>query len=436
MAKEEIIIIGGGIIGITTALELQAAGHGVLVIDRGGLGSGCSSGNAGHIAAEHIFPLATPALLRSLPGLLLAPNGPVSLKWCYLPRLMPWLARFILSARPSVVKRSTEAIAGLNAGAVAAYQSLEKRFGLDGLLKREGTLVAYAREKNLAGAAREQAALADFGVESELWDSATLRQFDPALNPRLSGGLYFPNSAHISDPYALTQTLMAHFLKLGGKVEKADITHIESGTDCTAVCSAGKTWRAAKVVIAAGAFSHLIARQLGYRIPLETERGYHLDIPHPTASPRVPTTFFEKRFVATPMCHTQMAVLRLAGRVEFGGLNAKVTPKQAFALLPLGQNLLPKLRADYRHTRAPETVTLSPLNATPGGIRPWMGFRPTLPDSLPVMGPAPGHANIYFCFGHQHLGLTQAAVSARLMLDVIEDRAAVLDIHPFRANRF
>ncbi|WP_417458908.1 NAD(P)/FAD-dependent oxidoreductase [Kordiimonas sp.] len=436
MEKHDFIIIGGGIIGITTALELQAAGHGVLVLDRGGVGSGCSYGNAGHIAAEHIFPLATPALLRALPGLLLQPNGPVSLKWRYLIKLMPWLVRFLLAARPSQVARSTEAIASLNAGAIAAYESLDARFGLDGLLKQDGTLVAYMSAKGLEGAAREKEALAHFSIKSELMDQKALGQFDPALNPTLMGGLYFRHSAHIEDPYALTQTLKAHFLALGGKVEEAEITHIEHRAKCTTVYSTDKVWRADKVVIAAGAHSHLLARQLGYKIPLETERGYHLDIPRPSVSPRVPTTFFEKRFVATPMRHTQMAVLRLAGRVEFGGLNAKMTLKQALALLPLGQNLLPDLGGDDRHTRATETVTLSPQRATPEGIRPWMGFRPTLPDSLPVMGKAPKHAGVYFCFGHQHLGLTQAAISARVMLGITTSFDAGIDVNPFRVDRF
>lgn len=436
MDRQEIIIVGAGIVGITTALELQAAGHAVLVIDRSGVGDGCSFGNAGHIAAEHIFPLATPALLRALPGLLLQPNGPVSLRWRYLPKLVPWLARFIMSAQPSVVKRSTEAIVSLNAGAVDAYHNLDERFGLDGLLHRKGTLVAYAQEKNLAGAAREKTALGDFGIESELWDAPGLQRFDPGLNPNLQGGLYFPNSAHIANPYALTQTLKRHFEALGGRIEKAHISHIDAGGSSAILYSSVKTWSAAKVVIAAGAHSHLLATQLGYKIPLETERGYHLDIANPAVSPRVPTTFFEKRFVATPMRHTQAAVLRLAGRVEFGGLQAKMTPKQALALMPLGQDLLPGLREGDRHTCATPAPTVTPHPETGGQRGIWMGFRPTLPDSLPVMGRAPGHANIYFCFGHQHLGLTQAAVSARVMQHIVEDREAPLDMAPFRADRF
>lgn len=408
----EIAVIGAGIVGVCCALELQAAGHDVLLVDKRGVAAECSFGNAGHLAVEHIFPLSNPGTLWQVPGMLLEPNGPLSIRWQYLPKLMPWLARFLWAGRPAQVQAGTDAIAALNHQALAAYRSLDTRFGLDGLLREDGTLVAYESEPGMESARREQADLARFEIESRLMDRGMLQAFDPALNHALLGALHFPKSAHIGDPARLVRKLAAHFVRLGGQIEQRTAHSINVERSRTIIGTGKTRIRTKTLVIAAGAWSHHLARMLGYRIPLETERGYHLMLSSPTRSPRLPTTFAEKRFVATPM----EKGLRLAGRVELGGLKLPAREKQARALMPLGQALLPGLDAS---------------DATP-----WMGFRPTLPDSLPVISPAPRHPEVYFAFGHNHMGLTHGAITGRLIRQMISGTAHHLDLTPYLMSRF
>ncbi len=408
----EIAVIGAGVIGVCTALELQAAGHDVWLIDRKGVAEECSYGNAGHIAVEHIFPLSSPSTLIQVPKMLLQPNGPLTVRAAYLPRLLPWLTRFLWAGRPAQVRRGTETIAALNARALPAYRSLIRRYGMDDLLREEGTLVVYEKEKSLAAAAHEQRLLADFSVEAELMDAAALRAFDPALSPALKGALRFPSSAHVTDPAQLVRKLADQFMRLGGHIERQAVVGMEHGPTHTVLTTSRDQVRAGKVVITAGAWSHQLARMLGYKVPLETERGYHLMLEEPSAQPRIPTTFFERRFVATPM----EGGLRLAGRVELGGLKLPPKERHAQALLPLGQDLLPGLEAR--------------------GTTPWMGFRPTLPDSLPIIGAAPQHKGIYFAFGHNHMGLTHGAITGELMRELIRGEAPSLDLTPYRLNRF
>ncbi|SDD21566.1 NAD(P)/FAD-dependent oxidoreductase [Kordiimonas lacus] len=408
----EIAVVGAGIIGVCTALELQAAGHDVWLLDRKGVAEECSFGNAGHIAVEHIFPLSSPATLLEVPKMLMAPNGPLSIRMLYLPRLMPWLMRFLWAGRPAQVARATAAIASLNAHALLAFRSLHQRFGLGDLLHEDGTLVVYEAEKNLAGAKHEQQALAAFDVETELMDAPALKAFDPALNPSLRGALRFPHSAHVTDPARLVRKLAGHFVRLGGHIEKQAVLGIEPCRARTVLTTDRGRVRTEKLVIAAGAWSHQLMRMLGHKVPLETERGYHLMLEGPNAQPRVPTTFFERRFVATPMD----GGLRLAGRVELGGLKLPAKGRHAHALLPLGQDLLPGLGAK--------------------ATTPWMGFRPTLPDSLPVMGAVPNHDGIYAAFGHNHMGLTHGAITGALMRDLVTGEKPALDLTPYRLNRF
>ena len=410
--RAEIIVVGAGIIGVTAALELQAAGHDVLLIDRKGMGEECSFGNAGHIAVEHIFPLSNPDILKRVPGMFLTPNGPLSLRLSYLPRLMPWLMRFLWAARPAQVARGLEGLSALNSQAMNAYDSLEARFGLGGLFHKDGTLVVYDDANNLAMGADENALLAGHGIRTETFGAQKLKTFDAALNPALKGAVYFPDSAHISDPYALVQTLAAHFVRLGGRFEKRKVTRLDVTDKQVTVSTSFGSATGHKLVVAAGAWSHQLLAEIGYKTPLETERGYHLMASGPSISPRVPTTYYEKRFVATPMD----GGLRVAGRVELGGLKLPMRDAQASALAPLAQDLLPGL-------------------TTTGAIG-WMGFRPTLPDSLPVIGAAPGHTNVICAFGHHHLGLTQAPITARLVLDLVKGQSPELDLTPYRLDRF
>lgn len=405
-------VIGAGIVGVCCALSLQKEGLRVALLDRAGPGEGCSKGNAGHLAVEHISPLSSPATILQVPKMLMQANGPLVVRWEYLPKLLPWLIRFLLAGRPIQVAAATRAIAALNQGALAAYDVLSETLDLQELIRKEGTLLACESARGLAAARRESCHLSRHGIRSRIMARDELAAFDPALNPDLKGGLYFPDSAHVVDPLRLVQRLAQTFQNRGGQFVQANVDDIVADNGACQLITAGCDIRARFAVIAAGAWSRPLAAKVGHDVPLDTERGYHFMVLDPSAVPRVPTSSHEQRFVMTPMEHG----LRIAGRVELGGLKLPMNPARATQLLPLARNLLPGLGGTRHET--------------------WMGFRPTLPDSLPVIDRAREFPQVLFAFGHHHLGLTQAAVTGMLIADLLAGRQPGIDLEPYRVERF
>lgn len=408
----DVAVIGAGIVGACCALSLQAEGLHVALLDRAGAGEGCSKGNAGHLAAEHISPLANASTILQVPRMLLQPNGPLVLRWRYLPFALPWLIRFISAGRPARVGAATRALASLNARSIAAYDALDDRFDLSDLIRKKGTLLTCESDHGFASARQDAAHLARHGIRTEILSRTELRTFDPALNPRLCGGVYYPDSAHVVNPHRLVTKLVEAFSSLNGCFLVREVTRVDaSGEQCKLVAAEGVV-RASKVVVATGAWSRPLAEQLGHPMPLDTERGYHYMLLDPSVRPRMPTSSHEQRFVITPMENG----VRVAGRVELGGLKLPMKPARARRLLDLARHLIPDL-SSTRHEI-------------------WMGFRPTLPDSLPVIDRSHRFPQVFFAFGHHHLGLTQAAITGQLISDLVAGRPTSIDLRPFRVDRF
>lgn len=406
------VVVGAGIVGVCCALSLQAEGFRVLLLDRADPGEGCSKGNAGHIATEHITPLSSPQTILQVPRMLLQANGPLTVRWSYLPTLLPWLVRFLFAGSPRRVAAATRALAALNRRALGAYDALAEVIDIDGLFRKDGTLLVCESRRGLREAGAQVSTLQRFGVQCEPLSSAELQRFDPALAGHLKGGIFFPDSAHVVDPHDLVRQLVNAFRRRGGVLLRAHVEDIHSDGSTCRVVTRQTTLKAALAVIAAGAWSGSLAAQLGHAVPLDTERGYHFMLLDPSLRPRVPTSCHEQRFVMTPMEHG----LRIAGRVELAGLDAPINPARSTQLLDLARKVLPALSSTRNET--------------------WMGFRPTLPDSLPVIDRGRHCPNVLFAFGHHHLGLTQAAITGVLIADLAQGRPASVDLQPFRIDRF
>lgn len=405
-------VIGAGIVGVCCALSLQAEGFRVLLVDRADPGDGCSKGNAGHIATEHIVPLSSPRTILQVPRMLLMRNGPLTVKWSYLPALLPWLTRFLFAGRPHRVASATRALAALNRNALSAYDALAEVIDVDGLFHKQGTLLVCESSAGLDEASAQMGMLQRFGINCELYSAARLQRFDPALATHLKGGVFFPDSAHVANPHRLVRRLFDAFRRRGGVFVRAHVDDIHSdGTTCRVV-TRDLTLKTHLAVIAAGAWSGPLAARVGHPVPLDTERGYHYMLLDPSLRPRVPTSSHEQRFVMTPMEHG----LRIAGRVELAGLDAPVNPARSTQLLALAQTLLPTLSSTRTET--------------------WMGFRPTLPDSLPVIDRGRRARNVLFAFGHHHLGLTQAAITGVLIGEMAQGREPSINLQPYRIDRF
>jgi D-hydroxyproline dehydrogenase len=411
-SRREAAVIGAGIVGVCCALSLQAEGFRVRLLDHADAGEGCSKGNAGHIAVEQIAPLSSPQTILQVPRMLLQANGPLTLRWSYLPKLLPWLVRFLLAGRPRRVAAATQALAALNRDALRAYDTLAEHIDLQGLVHKHGTLLVFESEHGRRQAYAQLNQLERFGVRCVPLLGAELQRFDPTLAGHLKGGLFFPDSAHVVNPHRLVTHLRNAFLQRGGTFQRAHIEDIHSNGSACRLVAREATFKAAIAVLAAGAWSGALASRLGHPVPLDTERGYHLMLFDPTIQPRVPTSSHEQRFVMTPMEHG----LRLAGRVELAGLDAPQQRSRSTQLLELARSLLPALAA--------------PRSAT------WMGFRPTLPDSLPIIDRGRHCRNVLFAFGHHHLGLTQAAITGALIADLAVGRRPSIDLQPFRVDRF
>ncbi len=412
-AGRRVAVIGAGIVGVCSALCLQRDGFQVSLIEREGPGAGASFGNGAVIGEEAVVPVATPGILGKVPGLLFDPLGPLALRWSYLPRLAPWLLRFVAASRRDRVEEISIALKALLEGTFEAFDRLLALADARDLLRRTGWLAVYETERGLA----DTQPLLDLqrrrGVRFDVLEAEQLRQFEPALAPIFARGVYYPDVGYTVNSQRLVQVLADAFQRLGGTLEIAEARGFEIGpAGPRAVVTDRGALPCEAVVVAAGAWSKHLAAQLGSRPPLDTERGYHVQFPEPGVAPRLPVFSTERAFVASPL----EVGLRVAGTVELGGLEAAPNWDRAEVLLGHAKRWFPGLKT--------------------GGMTRWMGFRPSMPDSLPVIGRSPRFSNVIFAFGHGHCGMMMSARTGEIVAALLADRDPGLDMSPYRVERF
>jgi glycine/D-amino acid oxidase-like deaminating enzyme len=407
----EIAILGAGIVGLATALRLAGQGHEVLLIDPNEPGSGASFGNAGTIAEYACMPVGNPAVLRALPKLLLDSDSPFSLRWPALFQLAPWLVRFVRQSLPAATRANALALAGLLAEALPAWGEMVQEAGLQDLMRRKGCLYLYRRESDFAASAGGRALRAELGVHQEVLTPQQVAALEPGLRTVEAQGLYFPDSMNVTDPGTVMRRLFAAVVARGASLARAEITGLQANGGGIELSGPGFHVKAKTAVIAAGARSRVLAAQAGDRIPLESERGYHLEFSTDAPLLNRPVCPVDLGFYMTPMAGR----LRVAGTVELGGFAAPPNPGR-LALLDRG------VRQFFPNLGKPSSQ--------------WLGFRPSLPDSRPVIGRSRRSTAVIHAFGHGHLGLTLAPITARLVADLIAGRGDPACLASFAADRF
>ncbi|WP_245555323.1 NAD(P)/FAD-dependent oxidoreductase [Hahella ganghwensis] len=414
MPDTDISVVGGGIVGICCALSLQQAGFKVCLIDREGIGEGCSRGNAGHFATEQVLPLATPGLLWKIPGMLMDPLGPVAIRWPYLPQITPWLLRFMLNTRSKPFNIGAQALEALNTASLPAWKRLLNGTGEENQIKIDGSLLTFEQDATFQQYRHTTLEkLGHHNVKSEILSGDQARDLEPGLSSTIRHAVMFPDTGHTANPYRLAKSLGELFQRQGGRIIQKEISNLKAVQNGINLTLNGQQVQTPRLVIATGAWSKPLVHQLtGISVPLDTERGYHLMLPNSATSLSIPVTSAERRFIMTPMNEG----LRLAGTVEFGGLKLPANMRRATMLASHAHALLPGLEDSAGTT--------------------WMGFRPSLPDSLPVIDQVGTSNQIILAFGHQHLGLTQAAVTGELVRQLALKEKPSLDLTPFRLNRF
>jgi D-amino-acid dehydrogenase len=410
-------VIGAGIVGVCAASWLQRDGHSVFLVEPGNPGEGASFGNAGAFNGSSVTPMAMPGVLRNVPGWLMDPLGPLSLRWSYLPTILPYLVRFVRSATPEKVRAQARALRPLIAPTVPLVRELARAAGAEDLIEQRGHLYVYRSAEALEKDAFAWALRRENGVEVDEFDADELRQLEPVLSRDYVRGLLVRENGHTTNPLGLVTRLVEQFRREGGEIVRARAAGFRlDGRRLTAIRTDAGDLSADAAIVCAGAHSKPLAASLGDRIPLETERGYHLMIRDPEVMPRIPTADADGKFVATPMA----LGLRFAGTVELAGLAAEPDWRRARILLEQGRRMLPGLAADHADER----------------ISMWMGHRPALPDSLPALGPSRATPDVIYAFGHGHIGMTSAPMTGRIVADLVSGRPASIDIAPFAPGRF
>ncbi|WP_420584000.1 NAD(P)/FAD-dependent oxidoreductase [Ruegeria sp.] len=410
---EQVVVVGAGVIGITTALELQRRGHSVLVLDREGIAAGASAGNAGAFAFTEVEPLATPGIMRKAPKWLLDPLGPLSIPPAYALKIVPWMVRFWRASRPGSYKGNLSAQVSLMQHSVDALPRLIADVDGEPMMQRDGQMQLYESEAEFRASLPAWELRRQHGIEFDLLESRDeIAEIQPGLNPRFTHAGFTPAWMNTVDPKKWVEHLAQTLISRGGRVEVRDIRALARVTGGVQITLADDTITASKVVICAGAWSHHLARTLGDHIPLETERGYNTTLPDGGFDLRTHLTFPGHGFVASRI----NGGVRIGGAVELGGLTLPPNYKRADVLLNKAAKFLPGLN-------------------TEGGTQ-WMGFRPSLPDSLPVIGASPNARDVIYAFGHGHLGLTQAAGTAELVGALIDNQPTQIALAPFSATRF
>lgn len=412
-SPRHVVVIGAGIVGVCAALCLQRTGFRVTLMERDAPGQGASFGNGAVIGEEAVVPVATPGILRRVPGMLLDPRGPLALRWSYLPRIAPWLLRFAAASRPRRVEAISIALAALLEGTFAAFDRLLEAADAGDMLRRSGWLCVYETEAGFEAYRPMIELQRRRGVSFDILDREPLREFEPALGPIFARAVYYPEVGYALDSLRLVQVLAAAFGRCGGTLKRAEARGFEIGPEGPrAVLTEAGPLPCDAVVIAAGAWSKRLAAELGPAPPLDTERGYHVQFAAPGVAPRLPVYSTERGIIATPL----EVGLRVGGTVELGGLKAAPNWDRARVLLEQAKRWFPGLRTQ--------------------GHGRWMGFRPSMPDSLPVIGRSPRFANAIFAFGHGHCGMMMGPRTGEIVAALLAGRDPGLDLTPYRADRF
>ncbi|WP_218511917.1 FAD-binding oxidoreductase [Variovorax sp. dw_308] len=408
-----VAVIGGGIVGMLTAWSLLRSGFMVTVLERDLYGLGCSTGNAGSVSAGSVVPLGMPGMWKQVPGWMLDPDGPLHIRGDHAIQVLPWLVRFLVASGADSVERISHALKALTAPSLKIYQEVVDQVGARSLFEVTGQLQVYQSAEGLLKDAAGWALRRARGVEVRDVAAGEIRDLEPAVAHTFTHGVFLPNEGMIINPARLIKEVGVAFVQNGGRIEELSVQGFDVSADQQVrIRASGRLIESDAIVVAAGAWSHTLAAELGDSIPLESQRGYHVMFPESGVSISRPVVASETKCFATPMEFG----LRVAGTVEFGSLDAPANSRRVEGLLRHSKSLFPGL----------ETAHYSE----------WMGNRPCLPDSLPVIGRATKFPSVYFAFGHGHLGMTCAPMTSKIVSDLIGGKEPSVNLEPYRPDRF
>ncbi len=413
LARHGAIVLGAGVAGLSTALYLQRAGVPVALIDPLPPAGGASFGNAGLLSPDTAVPIALPGMLRKVPGWLADPLGPLSVKPSYFPRALPWLLRWVEAGRLSRVMAISDAMHALHRETLTCWKELLGAELYGGLIRQSGQVQVWEGDAESASAVVEGQVRERHGIRADELNADDLRQMFPGIAREVTRGLLVPGNGYTVSPARSVRTLGELFRQEGGTLinERAMKLIPQDGGGWMVMTNiANRT--APHVVVAGGAWSRQLLDPLGIKVPLETERGYHAMLFDPEVTPSLPISNKTRGFGVTPMEDG----LRIAGTVEIAGLDAPPNEERAKILVQHAKRMFPALQG--------------------GQVRYWMGFRPSTPDSLPILGPAAGRPGLHFVFGHGHFGMTGGPPSGRLVARLIAGQAPGIDPAPYAAQRF
>ena len=404
-------IVGAGIQGISNALFLQKKGFSVTIFDRDEPGSPAASyGNAGHFSPYASVPINRPDVLTDVPAMLLSSTGPLALKWNYVPKMMPWFLQFIRNCTTKRMMHTAKNMHQILDLALPAYDELFDEIELGGLVEKKGILYIW-NDQSLKSRELEIKVRNELGVDQQVITPKEIHDLEPNIKPIYHGGVYYQYGRHARNPKKILLKLYDLFLKKGGKFLKMNIKDINFNDEKPVIKAETQSFLFDKIVIACGSFSKKLTDNLDEKIPLDTERGYHVHFKNCDHLLSRPVIFQNRGFGITPMEQG----LRVVGTVEFGGLDNPLSKSRV-------KNLINN--AKYMMGDLPEHED------------EWLGFRPTLPDYLPVIGPSKKYKNVFYCFGHHHLGWTLGPISGKIISGMIAEENTNLDLKPYSSLRF
>ena len=411
-SRSSVGVIGAGIQGVCISLCLIKKGFKVTLIDREDPGKESASyGNAGHFSPYASVPINRPDIFTDVPSMLFSSTGPLAIKWSYIPKMIPWFLKFIKNCTKKKMMHTAKYMHQILDLAIPAYDELFEEIDISGLVENKG-IIYFWTDKDLKSRELEINIRKELGVKQQLLKPHEIHDLEPHIKQIYHGGVLYPQARHTRNPRKILLKLFDLFIKRGGRFEKKNVQSISYGEDNKPVIKTDLDFfKFDKAVIACGAFSKKITDKLDEKIPMETERGYHVHFKNHDHLLSRPVIFLNRGFGITPMEQG----LRVVGTVEFGGLDNPLSKKRILNLVNNAKYLFPELKEHHDE---------------------WLGFRPTLPDFLPVIGPSKKNKNLFYSFGHNHLGWTLGAISGKIISKMIAEEKTNLDLSPYNSLRF